>query len=45
MFNTRMERSIGFAEEERVNREKHTKKFAELAIIYCLNEAGIDIEQ
>ncbi|MCB4792569.1 MAG: carbamoyl transferase [Elusimicrobia bacterium] len=36
---------VAFAEEERFNREKHTDKFPEHAIKYCLSEAGINFEQ
>ncbi|MFH1380064.1 MAG: carbamoyltransferase [bacterium] len=36
---------VAFAEEERFNREKHTKIFPEYSIEYCLSEAGIDIKQ
>lgn len=34
---------VAFAEEERFNREKHTKAFPDRAIAYCLREGGIDI--
>lgn len=36
---------IAFAEEERFNREKHTRKFPEHAIDYCLAEAGIGMDR
>jgi len=36
---------IAFAEEERFNREKHTGKFPENAVKYCLKKADIDIKQ
>jgi len=36
---------VAFVEEERFNREKHTKKFPLNAINYCLAEAGININQ
>lgn len=36
---------VAFVEEERFNREKHTKKFPQNAISYCLAEAGITIDQ
>lgn len=36
---------VAFVEEERFNREKHTKKFPQKAIEYCLAEAGININQ
>jgi len=31
------------AEEERLNREKHTREFPDLSIAFCLKKAGIDI--
>ncbi|MBI5394829.1 MAG: carbamoyl transferase [Verrucomicrobia bacterium] len=34
---------VAMAEEERFNREKHTSKYPEHAIAYCLKEAGITI--
>src|SRR5438094_4423004 len=36
-------RPVAFVEEERFNREKHTKAFPNRAIEYCLREAGIGI--
>ncbi|MHC5112300.1 MAG: carbamoyltransferase family protein [Planctomycetota bacterium] len=36
---------VAAAEEERFNRKKHFSDFPELAIQYCLNEAGITIDQ
>ena len=33
-----------FVEEERLNREKHTQAFPDLAIRFCLEKAGIDID-
>ncbi|HKP83419.1 MAG TPA: carbamoyltransferase C-terminal domain-containing protein [Pyrinomonadaceae bacterium] len=37
-------RLIAAAEEERFNRFKHSAGFPEQAVRYCLNEAGIDVE-
>jgi carbamoyltransferase len=34
---------VAFVEEERFNREKHTKAFPDKAIEFCLREAGIGI--
>jgi carbamoyltransferase len=34
---------VAFVEEERFNREKHTKAFPDSAIEFCLREAGIGI--
>src|SRR5438309_1022177 len=34
---------VAFVEEERFNREKHTKEFPDRAIEFCLREAGISI--
>ncbi len=34
---------VAFAEEERFNREKHTRAFPDRAIRFCLEQAGIDI--
>src|SRR2546423_10079970 len=34
---------VAFVEEERFNREKHTKAFPDRAIEFCLHEAGIGI--
>jgi carbamoyltransferase len=34
---------VAFVEEERFNREKHTKAFPDRAIEFCLREAGIGI--
>jgi len=34
---------VAFAEEERFNREKHTKSFPDGAIEFCLKAGGIDI--
>src|SRR5438477_8285342 len=34
---------VAFVEEERFNREKHTKAFPDRAIEFCLREAGISI--
>lgn len=34
-------RIVAFAEEERFNRERHTKRFPDDAIAYCLRQAGI----
>lgn len=36
---------VAFVEEERFNKEKHTRQFPDLAIEYCLKEAGISIDQ
>ncbi|MFZ4796078.1 MAG: carbamoyltransferase [Bacteroidia bacterium] len=36
---------IAAAQEERFTREKHTEKFPTNAIIYCLNEAGFDLDE
>jgi carbamoyltransferase len=33
-------RIVAFAEEERFNRERHTKRFPDGAIAYCLRQAG-----
>lgn len=38
-------RVVAFAEEERFNRDKHTKAFPDLAIAYCLQEGGISMDQ
>ena len=38
-------RLVAAAEEERFNRKKHDNGFPELAVRYCLSEAGITIEQ
>jgi carbamoyltransferase len=35
---------VGFVEEERFNREKHTKAFPDHAVEFCLSTAGISIE-
>lgn len=37
-------RLVAAAEEERFNREKHTRKFPKGSIDYCLREAGLSIE-
>ena len=34
---------VAFIEEERINRDKHTKAFPDGAIEFCLKEAGISI--
>jgi carbamoyltransferase len=36
-------RPVAFVEEERFNREKHTRAFPDSAIEYCLREAGVSI--
>ena len=36
---------VAAAEEERFNRQKHYSDFPELAVEYCLKEAGITIDQ
>jgi carbamoyltransferase len=36
-------RLVAFAEEERFNRERHTKRFPDQAIEFCLAQAGIGI--
>jgi carbamoyltransferase len=36
---------VAAAEEERFNRKKHYSDFPELAVRYCLEEAGITIDQ
>jgi carbamoyltransferase len=36
---------VAFIEEERFNREKHTKVFPDAAIEFCLRQGGIDISQ
>jgi carbamoyltransferase len=38
-------RPVAFVEEERFNRDKHTKAFPEHAIDFCLREAGISIHE
>jgi carbamoyltransferase len=38
-------RIVGFAEEERFNRERHTKRFPDQAIAFCLGEAGIGVNE
>jgi len=35
-------RIVAFAEEERFNRQRHTKRFPDAAIEFCLTRAGID---
>ena len=35
---------VAFVEEERLNRDKHTKAFPDLAVAFCLERAGIGIE-
>lgn len=37
-------RPVAFAEEERFNREKHTRAFPDRAVAFCLDEAGIGME-
>src|SRR5207237_2006191 len=34
---------VAFVEEERFNREKHTRAFPDKAVEFCLREAGIGI--
>jgi carbamoyltransferase len=34
---------VAFVEEERLNREKHTKAFPDRAIAFCLEQAGLSI--
>ena len=34
---------VAFVEEERLNRDKHTKAFPDLAIRWCLDQAGIEM--
>jgi carbamoyltransferase len=36
-------RLVAFVEEERLNRDKHTWSFPDLAIAWCLDEAGLTI--
>src|SRR5438093_3959692 len=36
---------IAFVEEERLNREKHTKAFPDRAVEFCLRRAGIGIAE
>jgi len=36
-------RIVAFAEEERFNRERHTKRFPDTAIAFCLERAGADL--
>jgi len=36
---------MAFVEEERLNREKHTRAFPDRAIAFCLERAGIGIDQ
>jgi carbamoyltransferase len=36
---------VAFIEEERINREKHTKAFPDGAIEFCLREGGISIDE
>ena len=36
-------RIVAFAEEERFNRERHTKRFPDTAIAFCLERAGTDL--
>src|SRR5207245_6912075 len=38
-------RPVAFVEEERFNRDKHTKAFPDQAIDFCLREAGISIHE
>ena len=35
---------VAFVEEERLNRDKHTKAFPDLAIRWCLDQAGLEID-
>jgi carbamoyltransferase len=35
---------VAFVEEERLNREKHTKAFPDRAVTFCLDRAGMGIE-
>lgn len=34
---------VAFVEEERLNRDKHTKAFPDLAIRWCLDQAGLEM--
>ena len=36
---------VAFVEEERFNREKHTKAFPDKAIEFCLRTGGITIDE
>jgi len=38
-------RIVAFVEEERCNRERHTKRFPDSAIAFCLRQAGIGLDQ
>src|SRR6266542_5106797 len=38
-------RIVAFVEEERFNRERHTKRFPDSAIAFCLRQAGIGLDQ
>ncbi len=38
-------RPVAFVEEERFNREKHTKAFPDRAVEFCLRTAGIGIDE
>ncbi|HZD01854.1 MAG TPA: carbamoyltransferase C-terminal domain-containing protein [Actinomycetes bacterium] len=38
-------RIVAFVEEERFNRERHTKRFPDSAIAFCLQQAGIGMRQ
>jgi len=35
---------VAFVEEERLNRDKHTKAFPDLAIRWCLDQGGIEMD-
>ena len=36
-------RIVAFAEEERFNRERHTKRFPDQAIAFCLAQGGVQM--
>jgi carbamoyltransferase len=38
-------RIVAFVEEERFNRERHTRRFPDTAIAYCLEEGGIGLNE
>jgi carbamoyltransferase len=38
-------RIVAFVEEERFNRQRHTKRFPDTAIAYCLEEGGIGLNE
>jgi len=38
-------RIVAFAEEERFNRERHTKRFPDTAIAWCLEQGGVGLNE